>query len=380
MSEQAANPLSITHHFATLTDPRDHRARKHELTDILVIALCATLAGADSWPDIAEFGNDKADFFGRFLKLPNGIPSHDTFRRVFIALNPVAFQNCFTGWINAVAACLDFKHFAIDGKSSRGSADKALGLGCLHTVSVWAVEHGICFAQAAVDEKSNEITAIPELLRLLDLEGALVSIDAMGCQKDIAVDIRGTKADYVLAVKKNQPTLYDDVVTLVDKALATDFVGLKHEVLITEDIGHGRVETRTYTVIYDPPGLSTKDEWVDLSGVVSVSRHRREADKESDEMAYYIISGSAAIERLVAAIRGHWGIENQQHWVLDVIFGEDRDRTRTGNAAQNLAWLRRVALSLIRQDKSKGTIKGKRKRAGWNDDFLLHLLGLLSTL
>jgi predicted transposase YbfD/YdcC len=362
MSEQAAKAVSIVHHFATLSDPRDHRARKHELTDILVIALCATLAGAESWPDIEEFGEAKRDFFARFLKLPNGIPSHDTFRRVFVALNPIAFQDCFTSWINAVAAQLDFNHFAIDGKAQRGSAERTRGLGCLHTVTVWAVEHGLCFAQQAVDGKSNEITAIPKILRLLDLEGALVSIDAIGCQKDIAADIRTSKADYVLAVKKNQPTLYNDVVALVDKALASDFAGLSHAVLETEDHGHGRVETRTYTVIYDPPGLSTKDDWRDLSGVVSVSRRRHEGGKESDEMAYYIISGSAAIERLVAAIRGHWGIENQQHWVLDVIFGEDRDRTRTGNAALNLAWLRRVALSLIRQDKSKGSIKGKRLR------------------
>lgn len=380
MTEQTANPLSIVHHFASLTDPRDHCARKHELTDILVIALCAILSGAESWPDIEEFGNAKEDFFKRFLKLTNGIPSHDTFRRVFAALNPVAFQACFTSWINAVAAHLDFNHFAIDGKASRGSADKTLGLGCLHTVTVWAVEHGLCFAQQAVDSKSNEITAIPKILSLLDLEGALVSIDAIGCQKEIAADIRAVKADYVLSLKKNQATLYNDVVTLVDQALATDFAGLSHDVLITEDVGHGREETRTYTVIYDPPGLRTKGDWLDMSGVVSVSRRRREGGKESDEMSYYIISGCAAIDRLVAAIRGHWGIENQQHWVLDVVFGEDRDRTRTGNAAENLAWLRRVALSLLRQDNSKGSLKGKRKRAGWNDDFLLHLLGFLSVL
>jgi predicted transposase YbfD/YdcC len=378
MSEQATTPLSIVHHFATLEDPRDHCARKHELTDILVIALCAMLGGGESWHDIEEFGNSKKEFFAQFLKLPNGIPSHDTFRRVFAALNPVAFQACFTAWINAVAAQLDFKHFAIDGKSSRGSADKTLGLGCLHTVTVWASEHGLCFAQQAVDKKSNEITAIPQVLQLLDLEGALVTIDAIGCQKKIATAVVEAKADFVLAVKENQPTLYHDIAATVDAAVANDFAEVKHAELITEDTGRGRKETRSYTVIYDPPGLSTKDEWPELTAVLAVTRLRVVEGKESEEMAYYIVSGTPTIEELAKAVRGHWGIENQQHWVLDVIFGEDRNTTHKGNAPENLAWLRRVALSLIRQDKSKGTIKGKRQRAGWNDDFLLHLLGILS--
>jgi predicted transposase YbfD/YdcC len=360
-------------------DPRDHRARKHHLTDVVVMALCAVLCGGETWDDVEEFGNAKKEFFARFLKLPNGIPSHDTFNRVFAALDPAAFQACFTSWINAIAAQLDFKHFAIDGKSSRGSADKARGLGCLHTVSVWATEHGLCFGQQAVDAKSNEITAIPELLRLLDLTGALVSIDAMGCQKDIAECVLASKADYVLAVKENQPTLYNDIAALVDKALETDFAGMRYAELVTHDTGHGREETRTYTVIYEPEGLSTIEEWAQLRSVIVVSRQRIVGGKESDELSYYISSSEAAVKVLAAAVRRHWGIENSQHWVLDVIFGEDRSRARAGHAADNLSWLRKMALSLLHQDKSKGSIKGKRKRAGWNEDFLLHLLGFLST-
>jgi predicted transposase YbfD/YdcC len=377
MSEPAS--LSLLHHFAALTDPRDHRARKHELSDILVIALCATLCGAESWPEIEEFGNAKQTFFARFLKLPNGIPSHDTFNRVFAALNPAAFQDSFTCWINAVTAQLDLDHLAVDGKSSRGSAAKAAGLGCLHTVSVWSCEHGLCFAQRAVAEKSNEITAIPPLLQLLELEGALVTIDALGCQKEVASKIVERDGDYVLAVKENQPKLYEDIAACFKRAFEEDFEGLRFAEYVENDKGHGREEQRCYTVIYDPEGLRTKEEWKGLKAIIAVSRERGEGDKYSCTTHYYISSAEATIERFARAIRGHWGIENGQHWVLDVVFGEDRSRARAGHAAENLAWLRRMALSLIRQDKSKGTIKGKRKRAGWNDGFLLHLLDLLST-
>jgi predicted transposase YbfD/YdcC len=378
MSAPESSPASILHHFAPLLDPRDHRARKHELTDVVVVALCAVLCDADSWYTIEEFGHAKKDFFARFLKLPNGIPSHDTFNRVFAALNPIAFQNCFTAWINSLADRLGFKHLSIDGKSSRGTADKAAGLGCLHFVSIWANEHGITFAQAKVDQKSNEITAIPPLLRLLDLEGCLVSSDAMGCQKEVAEVILDQKGDYLLAVKENQPTLYHDIVALVDKALCSDFAGMRYAELLEHDKGHGRQETRTYTVIYEPKGLSTIDQWAGLRAIVAVSRRRVVDGKESDELSYYISSSTAAIAVLAAGIRGHWGIENKVHWVLDVVFGEDRSRARAGNAGENLAWLRRTALSVLRQDKSGGTIKGKRKRAGWNEAYLEHLLSFLA--
>jgi predicted transposase YbfD/YdcC len=367
--------LSLLTHFAALKDPRVKRTRRHELSDILVIAFCAVLGGADSWCAVETFGKAKLEWFNRFLKLPNGIPSHDTFSRVFAALDPIAFQNCFTAWINAVTIPLGLKRYQIDGKSLRGTNE---GLGCLHTVSVWADEIGISLGQVKVADKSNEITAIPQLLSMLDLHGAIVSIDAMGCQKEIAKGVRDQGGDYLFAVKENQPTLYADVVACIDKGLAEDFKGLKHGVLVTEEASHGRQETRTYTVIYDPPGLSTKADWDGLKAVMSVSRRRVVDGVESDEMVYYISSSTCGIKLLAESVRCHWGIENGCHWILDVVFGEDGCRSRAGHAAENLAWIRRMALSLLKQDKSKGSIKGKRQRAGWDNSFLEHLLSLLA--
>jgi hypothetical protein len=268
----AANPeLSLLHHFARLTDPRTVRTCQHHLTDVLVIALCAVLGGADSWPAIALFGQSKMAWFARFLALPHGIPSHDTFNRVFAALDPVAFQECFVAWMNAVCGRLGLKRLQIDGKSLRGSRGRKNRLGCLHTVSLWAAETGLTLGQVAVDDKSNEITAIPQLLRLLDLEGALVTIDAMGCQKEIARQIRVSNGHYVLAVKENQPALYADIQGCFLQAIETDFAGLRHEVLAeAPQRGHGRQESRVYTVIDDPPGLSTRAEWLDLQAIIMV--------------------------------------------------------------------------------------------------------------
>jgi predicted transposase YbfD/YdcC len=374
----AAEPeLSLLHHFAGLTDPRLKRTRRHELTDILVIAICAVLGGADSWNEIQAFGESKKAWLARFLTLPNGIPSHDTFNRVFAALDPEAFRACFTSWMNSVCARLGLKHVAIDGKALRGSRGRKGGLGCLHTVSVWAAEAGLTLGQVAVDDKSNEITAIPKLLELLDLGGALVSIDAMGCQKEIARQIVQAGGDYILAVKENQPTLYEDIRACFSAALDSEFAGLRHGVFVSRDEGHGRQEERTYSVIYNPPGLRSKDEWQGLEAIILVSRERREGDKYSHEASYYISSSTAGVKRLASGIRGHWGIENKVHWLLDVTFREDDSRVRAGHAAENLAWLRRVALALLRQDQSPGSIKVKRKKAGWDTDFLETLLGRL---
>jgi len=374
------HPLAIAPHFASLADPRVERTRRHELTDIIVIALCAVISGADSWNEVEQFGHSKREWLARFLALPNGIPSHDTFNRVFAALDPVAFQDCFTNWVNAVCARLGYQFLRVDGKSLRGSADSGKGLGCLHTVSVWASENGIVLGQQAVDGKSNEITAIPKLLGLLDLQGAMVTIDAMGCQKGIAKLIRAQGGDYVLALKENQKTLYKDVSDCFVKALDQGFAGLRHDVYTTTEKGHGRCEERIYTVIYDPPGLSTKGQWQDLKAILLVSRERQEGDKYSHEAHYYILSCEATAQVFAQATRGHWSIENGVHWILDVVFREDACRTRTGHAAENLAWLRRVALAILKQDPSKGSIKGKRKQAGWDNAFLAHLLGLPSDL
>ena len=378
----AANPeLSLLHHFARLTDPRTVRTCQHTLTDVLVIALCAVLGGADSWPAIALFGQSKKDWFASFLALPHGIPSHDTFNRVFAALDPVAFQECFVAWMNAVCGRLGLRRLQIDGKSLRGSRGRKDKLGCLHTVSLWAAETGLTLGQVAVDDKSNEITAIPQLLRLLDLEGALVTIDAMGCQKEIARQIRASNGHYVLAVKENQPALYTDIQGCFLRAIEADFAGLRHEVFEEGPRqGHGRRESRVYTVIYDPPGLSTRAEWLDLKAIIMVYRERQvgqDSEGSSEEVSYYIASSDEPVGELAGGIRSHWGIENKVHWVLDVVFREDASRVRAGHAAENLGWLRRVALALLKQDDGKDSIKCKRLKAGWNNDFLEKLLGLL---
>jgi predicted transposase YbfD/YdcC len=367
-------PLDIAHHFRDLPDPRHPAYRDHHLLgDLLVIALCAVLSGCDSWDTIAQFGQSKKDWLCSLgLRLPNGVPAHDTFNRVFAALDPDAFQACFTAWINAVCGDLGFCHIPVDGKTVRGA--RGPGGTALHLVSAWVSEHRLSLAQVAVPGKTNEIGAIPRLLRMLELGGALVSIDAIGCQKGIARRIVTGGGDYLLAVKDNQPTLHADVAACFASCCAR---GVRRDVARTEEVGHGRHEERECTVLYEPVGLSTRAEWAGLKSVVRVVRHRREGDKASTEVAYFISSSTASAAVLGSCVRGHWGIENAQHWVLDVVFGEDGCRTRTGHAAANLAWLRKMVLSLLRQDPSKGSAPTKRMRAALDDDFRRQLLNLL---
>jgi predicted transposase YbfD/YdcC len=310
----APAPLDIAHHFADLPDPRHPAFQDHHLlSDLLVIALCAVISGARSWDAIARFGRSKEAWLRSLgLTLPNGPPSHDTFNRVFAALDPPAFQHCFTGWINAVCDTLGFLHIPIDGKTVRGS--RGPDGTALHLVSAWAAEHRLSLAQVAVEDKGNEITAIPELLKLLDLHGALVSIDAIGCQKAIAQQIRDAGGDYLLAVKDNQPTLHADIQAAFEDALAVDLEGVRHDLFVSEEQSHGRYEERVYVVLYEPEGLSTAQEWVDLKAVVQVWRTRRVGDEESMEEAYYASSSTASAAELAKAIRTHWSIENGQHW------------------------------------------------------------------
>jgi predicted transposase YbfD/YdcC len=369
--------LDILHHFAAVPDPRDGRFITHPLGDLLTIALCATLAGAKSFEDLAAFGRAKESWLRSLgLTLPQGIPSHDTFRDLFRHLAPAVFQDCFTAWINAVCARLEVKHVQIDGKSLRGS--RGLDGTCLHLVSAWVGANSLTLGQVAVEDKSNEITAIPKLLKLLELQGALVSIDALGCQKDIAQAIRDTGADYLLQVKGNQPTLEADIEASIDAAFAADFVGVEHDVWVGAWRGHGREEERVCLVLYNLEGLRNRAEWVDLQAIVRVARTTWEGGKESFEVAHYICSRRGSAEELGNATRGHWGIENGLHWVLDVIFREDDSRLKDRRAAENLGMLRRVAASLLRQDSSKGSVSGKLLRAAWDDEFRLHLLDLLS--
>jgi predicted transposase YbfD/YdcC len=373
----AAEPLDIVHHFASVQDPRDPRFVTHRLGDVLTIALCATLSGAKSFEDLAAFGRTKESWLRALgLVLPHGIPSHDTFRDVFCHLAPGAFQDCFTAWIKAACAALEIKHVQIDGKALRGS--RGLDGTCLYLVSAWVGANALTLGQVAVEDKSNEITAIPKLLKLLGLNGALVSIDAIGCQKEIAQAIRATKADYLLQVKGNQPTLEADIHASMAAACAADFVGYEYDVWASESHGHGRQEERACLVLYDLSRLSTREEWVDLQAIVRVARTKWVGDQETFEVAYYISSRRGSAKELGGAARAHWGIENGLHWVLDVLFREDDSHLKDRIAAENLGMLRRVAASLFRQDASKGSVSGKQLRAAWDDDFRLHLLNLLS--
>jgi predicted transposase YbfD/YdcC len=369
--------LDIVHHFAAVQDPRDARFTTHLLGDVLTIALCATLAGAKSFEDLAAFGQAKETWLRSLgLTLPHGIPSHDTFRDLFRHLNPAVFQDCFTAWINAVCARLGVQHVQIDGKALRGS--RGLDGTCLHLVSAWVGANSLTLGQVAVEDKSNEITAIPKLLQLLELNGALLSIDALGCQKEIAQAIRATGADYLLQVKGNQPLLEADIKASMEAALAADLEGWEHDMWACELHGHGRREELDCLVLYNLEHLSTREEWVDLRAIVRMYRTKWEGGRETFEEAHYVSSRRGSAEELGSATRGHWGIENGLHWVLDVIFREDDSRLKDRVAGENLGMLRRVVASLLRQDPSKGSVSGKVLRAAWDDEFRLHLLNLLS--
>jgi predicted transposase YbfD/YdcC len=364
--------LAFTHHFADLPDPRIDRTKKHLLGDILVITLCAVIGGAESWPDIEQFGHSKRDWFGRFLALPNGIPSHDTFRRLFIALDPKQFAACFGRWMAALCTGCGLRPVAIDGKSARRSK-KATATGCLHLVSAWAAENRLILGQEEVAEGSNEITAIPQLLRALDLKGALVTIDAAGCQVGIAEQIREQGGHYLLPVKGNQPHLEQACERVLSEAVAGDFAGLRYDQEAWVERGHGREEERYVTVVYDPEGLPAV--WPDVKALVCVGRERSIKGKNSSDRQLYISSYAGRAKRMGGLVRGHWGIENSLHWVLDVVFREDDNRTHEGAAGANLGMLRRVATSLLKRARGKGSIHTKRLQAGWDNEFLLHVLG-----
>lgn len=371
-----SNPaLAIQTHFATLEDPRLDRTRLHDLMDIVVIAICAVICGADGWQDIAKYGLAKQEWLSTFLALPNGIPSHDTFRRVFCLLDPSAFHECFQRWIDALSEGLGLKRIAIDGKTMRRSFDRASGKAALHLVSAWATEQHLVLGQVAVDCKSNEITAIPKLLELLDVSGAMVSIDAMGCQKEIAAKIREGGGDYVLSVKDNQPNLLEDIQRCFEKGLDTDFADMNHSYHQECYRGHGREEKHSVHTILNPTGIRDEELWKDLKAITFVFSERQELGKEKTEEArYYIGSRAANAKTYTNSIRSHWGIENGLHWVLDVCFDEDQSRMRTDHSPENMALLRRLALCLLKKNGRKGSIRGKRLQSGWNDEFLLEVL------
>lgn len=376
MAQSPATTLLAS--FAHLKDPRINRTKRHNLLDLIFIALCAVVSGANDCVAMAKFGTSKRAWLDKYLDLPNGIPSHDTFSRVFAALEAKAFVACFLDWVSTLQETTGGKLVAIDGKTARATLDKAKGQNPLHVVSAWVAENRLFLGQEVVDDKSNEITAIPKLLEVLELTGAIVTIDALGCQKEIAAKIRQRGADYVLAVKGNQEHLQEDVIAAfaaVDEGQSTATV----KTHVANDKGHGRVERRVTQTMEAPQTLRNLKAWQDLTSIARCPRTYQEGGEEKSEVRYFISSLPPRPKKLAGAIRGHWGIENGLHWVLDMYFAEDRNRGRTDNAGANLALLRRWVISLLQRDEStKGGIEKKRLQAAWNDQTREAILGLFS--
>lgn len=370
----------VVRQFQDLEDPRSAVNRRHPLASVLVIALLAVLAGAGGPTAIAAWAATKEDLLARVLDLPHGIPAKDVFRRVLMTLRPAVFQACFVNWLTslrdaaAAATGVDQPVFAVDGKTARRSHDRKNGLGALHCVSVWASDFGLSLGQVACAEKSNEITAIPELLRLVDIRGAIITIDAMGTQKAIAGQIIEGEADYVLALKGNQESLHQAVIDHINEQWEDDFADVKARRHQTRETGHGREETRTYIqmpVPFDLPGL---DVWAGLKSIgVAVSECIRDG-KATDEVRYYISSLGVGVKRFAHAVRSHWGVENTCHWSLDITYREDESRVRERHLGQNMAWLYRFTLSLLKQHPGRQSLVMKRRCCGWDENFLLEVL------
>jgi predicted transposase YbfD/YdcC len=361
-------------HFADLTDPR-RRKVVYPLINIVAIAICAVIAGADDFVSIAEWGRQKRDWLSKILDLSSGIPSHDRFNAVFAALKPAEFEKCLVSWITALHELTAGQVVAIDGKTLRHSYDKATGKSAIHMVSAWATANHISLGQVVVDAKSNEITAIPQLLQLLEISGSVVTIDAMGCQIAIAETIVNGGADYVLAVKDNQPTLHAGIAAHFLDQMEDDFARIKVSQHETKERGHGRDEHRTYMVCDAPADLPDLARWKNLKRIgIAISETIRDG-KTTDEVRYYILSRKMSARSFGAAVRGHWGIENRLHWQLDMTFGEDQCRIRKGNADANFSILRRTALSLLKNEKTaKVGMKNKRLTAAWNTEYLEKVL------
>jgi predicted transposase YbfD/YdcC len=374
---------TLEQHFSDLTDPRVARTRLHKLVDILVIAICAVIASADNWEDVEAFGQAKAEWFQTFLELPNGIPSHDTFTRVFARLDPEQFQTCFLRWMAAVCARIGGQVIAIDGKVLRRSHDHGIGQAAIDMVSAWATANRLVLGQVKVTEKSNEITAMPRLLEALEISGCIVTIDAMGCQTDIAQTIVDREAEYVLALKDNQGQLHEDVHLLFNDLEGSQYRAYAFDYTKTVDKGHGRLEIRECWTISDPEILSHLrgfERWPHLQTVSRIRAQRRIGDETSCEDRYHIATISGA-PRVLGAVRAHWGIENELHWTLDIAFDEDRCRVRKDHGPENLVLLRHLALNLLKHEKTcKRSIKGKRLLAGWKNDYLLKVLAGLTQL
>jgi predicted transposase YbfD/YdcC len=364
-------------YFSILPDPRVDRTKKHKLIDILFIAVCTILCGGEDFTDMESFGEAKEEWLRKFLELPHGIPSHDTFGRVFALLDPQAFGECFLRWSAALHEATQGEVIALDGKTVRHSFDTASGQSALHLVSAWATENGIALGQLKVDGKSNEITALPALLKLLDVQGCVVTMDAMGCQKDLAKQVKEQGGDYVFCLKGNQGGLHEETQYFFEEARKLKFHDLPHRYHQTVEKDHGRIETRRCWMVEETAveWLDKQDQWPGLASIAAVEAARRMGKKTSTETRYFISSLTGSVQRLAAAARAHWGIENSLHWVLDVIMNEDLSRVRKDHAPENLALVRRLALNLIKKAKpAKQSVRASIKKAGWDNSFLEALL------
>lgn len=370
--------IGITKHFSALEDPRIERTKHHLLIDIVTIAICAVICGADDWIEVAAFGRGKLNWLQHFLALPNGIPSHDTFWRVFRALDPLQFETCFLAWVREVMHLTEGEVIAIDGKTLRHSYDRGDHKAAIHMVSAWATENHLVLGQRQVDAKSNEITAIPELLQLLEIRGCVVTVDAIGCQKEVAETIRTRGADYALAVKKNQGKLYEDVKDLFAGAVEEHWRDVSHDYVRDVYGDHGRIEIRECWTISEGDFLDylrNREAWKDLQTIVMLRCERRSERNRSRQTRYYISSLPNDAQRILKTVRGHWGIENGLHWILDIAFQEDQSRLRKGHGAHNFGMLRHIAVNLLKQEKTeKIGVKAKRLRAAVDEEYLLKVL------
>ena len=375
---EAPSPVvSLHEHFEALSDPREAGLVEHKLLDIITMAVCAVIGGADSWVEIEEFGQERHEWLKGFLELPNGIPSHDTFGRVFSRLSAEEFQHCFAKWIRAVFTVTGGQVMAVDGKTLRRSYDRRCGKAAIHLVSAWANANRLVLGQVKTAAKSNEITAIPELLKLLEVKGGIVTIDAMGCQRAIAAQIIAQGGDYVLALKGNHGNLCDDVCQFFDYAQARQFKGIANRYHETLEADHGRIEIRRYWTVDELEWLADKSKWKGLNLIGMVEAERHVGEQVSVERRYYIASLANDAVRFGHAVRGHWSIENQLHWSLDVTFHEDACRVRHGEAAENFAVLRPIAVSLLRQEKTATVgLKAKRLKAALNTNYLAKVLNV----
>lgn len=367
-------------HFTKLSDPRIERTKRHLLLDIIGLTICGVICGCDCWVDIESFGKSKYKWLKQYFKLPNGIPSHDTIGRVFAMLDAKTFEDCFIGWMRELIS--DVKNvIAIDGKSVRGSARQRIGKKAIHIVSAFCCEHRLVLGQVKTEDKSNEITAIPELLAVLDLKGSIITIDAMGCQKAIAKQIVAEGGDYIFGLKGNQGNLHKEVKTKFNEYQANEFEGIEHSYYETREKSHGREEMRRYWTIAERPLTADigiffgKERWEGLKLIVKVESTRKMGNKISKENRYYISSLENDAKKIAHAVRSHWGIENNLHWMLDVAFREDHSQVRIKNAAENFSIIRRIALNLLKSEKTtRASINSKRLKAGWDNAYLIKVL------